>query len=72
MAGPSTPVPQKDVRMDICGAVRLQIMSRTRNILSVQTILVSAPGEPTVVMKNPLYLPAVKLLIVRLHLKHHF
>lgn len=39
MAGLSTPAPQKGDRMDISGAARLRTMSKTRSILSVQTIL---------------------------------
>lgn len=40
-------------RMDTSGATQLPIMSKTRNILSVQTILVSIPGGNTRSEKTP-------------------
>lgn len=51
MAGLSTPARRKDGRTDTSGAAQLPIMSKTRNILSVQTILVSIPRENTTVRK---------------------
>ena len=47
----STPARPKGGRTDTSGAAQLLIMSKTRNILSVQTILVSIPGENTTVRK---------------------
>lgn len=56
-AGLSTPAPQKGDRMDISGAAQLPIMSKTRNILSVQTILVSIPREKQNNEKTPFLMP---------------
>lgn len=53
MVGPSTPAPRKDGRMDTCGAAQLQITSKTRSILSVQTIPVSVLGETRAGRRSP-------------------
>lgn len=58
-AGLSTPAPQKGDRMDISGAARLPIMSKIRNILSVQTILVSIPREKHSSEKDLFLMPCV-------------
>lgn len=57
MAGLSTPAPQKGDRMDTSGAARLPIMSKTRNILSAQSILVSIPRRKHSSEKEPFLTP---------------
>lgn len=73
MAGLSTPARPKGGRMDTSGAAQLPIMSKTRNILSVQTILVSIPGgntsEKTPFLMLCFYWLASWAFLSRLHLK---
>lgn len=52
--------------MDICGVAQPRITSKTRSILSVQTIPVSGPGVAGAVFARS------QSLIVRPHKKHHF